>query len=114
MLNVTKDNILKYVELRLKLLKIETYEKLGKVSAVLLIVLLVLFIVFFAVLFLFLGLGYFLGDVLGSLSLGMVLTGGLYLLFLAVVLLARKKIMEKVFNLFVSELMKDDDGNENE
>lgn len=111
--NITKDNVTKYIDLRLKLLKIETYEKVGKVSSVLLLVLLVLFIVFFAVLFLFMGLGYYLGQVLDSQSLGMSLIGGLYLLILLAVILCRKLIMNKIFGLFISELMKEDDDNEN-
>lgn len=107
---ITKDNVSKYIDLRLKLLKIETYEKVGKVSSVLLLILLILFIVFFAVLFLFMGLGYYLGQVLGNQSLGMALIGGLYLILLISVILYRNKIMNNLFNLFVSELMKDDDG----
>lgn len=109
---VTKNNIARYIDLRLKLLKIETYEKAGKVSSVLLLILMILFVVFFAVLFLFLGLGFYLGQILDSLPLGMALTGVLYLILLAGVVLCRNKITNNLFKLFVSELMKDDDGEE--
>ncbi len=106
-----KKDVIMYGDLRLKLLKLETYEKAGKVSAALSFVFVLLFIVFFAVLFLFLGLGYYLGQLLDNQAFGMCLIGGLYLLILLLVILCRKSFMGKIFSLFISELMADDDEN---
>lgn len=112
--SIFKDDVLKYIDLRLKLFRIEAYEKIGKVSAVSLLVLIFVFMIFFAVLFLFLGLGLYLGQLFGSLSLGMVAVGFLYLLLSVVLFLCRKYIMNKVFELFVSELMKEENGDKKE
>lgn len=110
--NDIKGDLTKYVNLRMKLLKIETYEKAGKIAASLSFVLVLMFIVFFAVLFLFLGLGYYLGQWLNDQAMGMCLIGGLYLIILAIVILFRKQLTSKIFSLFVSELMDGDNDDE--
>ena len=61
-----KEDVSAYVELKLELLKLSTYERTGKVIAVLSYGLILLFLAFFAILFIFLALGFFLGDWLGS------------------------------------------------
>ncbi len=104
-----KEDISKYLDLRLKLLKIEVYEKAGKISSVLSVLLIIFFVAFFAILFLFLALGFYWGNLLGSLALGMCLVGGIYILVLLTVILFRKKIMGKIFNLFITELIEDDE-----
>ena len=104
-----KKDITTYLELRFKLLKIETYEKTGKAGAALSFIFILLFIVFFAILFLFFGLGYYLGEMLNSQALGMFAVGALYLIILGFVILFRKGIMRKFFNLFISELRSEED-----
>ena len=106
--NLIKDDVKRYVDLRLKLLKVETYEKAGQAAAVCSLAVIILLIVFFAIFFLFLGLGCYLGQVLGNLALGIALVGVLYLLLLVLVLLLRHRIMDRVFGLFVRELMEGD------
>ena len=56
-----KEDVSAYVELKLELLKLSTYERTGKVIAVLSYGLILLFLAFFAILFIFLALGFFLG-----------------------------------------------------
>ncbi len=107
-----KKDVTTYLDLRLKLLKLETYEKTGKIAAVMSFVFVILFIVFFAVLFLFLGLGYHLGNLLDNQALGMTLIGSIYLLILIIAILFRKSFMSKIFSLFIAELTADDDGKE--
>ena len=53
-----------YMELKLELLKLNTYERTGKVIGLLSYGLILLFLAFFAVLFIFLALGFFLGEIL--------------------------------------------------
>ena len=61
-----KKDLSAYVELKLELLKLNTYERTGKVIAVLSYGVILLFLAFFAILFIFLALGFFLGDLFGS------------------------------------------------
>ena len=60
-----KKDLSAYVELKLELLKLNTYERTGKVIAVLSYGVILLFLAFFAILFIFLALGFFLGDLFG-------------------------------------------------
>ena len=55
-----KKDLSAYVELKLELLKLNTYERTGKVIAVLSYGVILLFLAFFAILFIFLALGFFL------------------------------------------------------
>ena len=61
-----KKDLSAYVELKLELLKLNTYERTGKFIAVLSYGVILLFLAFFAILFIFLALGFFLGDLFGS------------------------------------------------
>lgn len=65
-----KKDLSAYVELKLELLKLNTYERTGKVIAVLSYGVILLFLAFFAILFIFLALGFFLGDLFGSAGAG--------------------------------------------
>ena len=65
-----KKDLSAYVELKLELLKLNTYERTGKVIAVLSYGVILLFLAFFAILFIFLALGFFLGDLFGSVRFG--------------------------------------------
>ena len=65
-----KKDLSAYVELKLELLKLNTYERTGKVIAVLSYGVILLFLAFFAILFIFLALGFFLGDLFGSAGFG--------------------------------------------
>ena len=58
-----KEDVSTYVELKLELLKLSTYERSGQLIAVLSYGLILLFLAFFAILFIFLALGFFMGDV---------------------------------------------------
>ncbi|MFR7810159.1 MAG: hypothetical protein ACLU4N_13330 [Butyricimonas faecihominis] len=67
-----KEDISTYVELRLELLKLNTYERVAKTMAVFSYGIVLVLLAFFAILFLFLALGFFLGELLGSMALGFV------------------------------------------
>ncbi len=72
-----KEDVSAYVELKLELLKLSTYERTGKVIAVLSYGLILLFLAFFAILFIFLALGFFLGDLARLLRVRIRYRGGL-------------------------------------
>ncbi len=77
-----KKDLSAYVELKLELLKLNTYERTGKVIAVLSYGVILLFLAFFAILFIFLALGFFLGDLFGSAGSGFGVVAVLYLLLI--------------------------------
>ena len=79
-----KEDISTYVELRLELLNLNTYERVAKTMAVFSYGIVLVLLAFFAILFLFLALGFFLGELLGSMALGFVLVVGMYLLLFGI------------------------------
>lgn len=106
-----KDDVSAYVELKLELLKLNTYERTGKVIAVLSYGLVLLFLAFFAILFIFLALGFFLGDLLHSFGLGFGIVAVLYILLLSIIIQTKEKISTRVLNEVIAALTMNDDKN---
>lgn len=106
-----KKDLSAYVELKLELLKLSTYERIGKVIAVLSYGLILLFMAFFVILFVFLALGFFLGDLFGSIGAGFAVVAVLYLLLIGIILLNKNKISDKVLNVVIAALTTNDDKN---
>ena len=97
-----KKDLSAYVELKLELLKLNTYERTGKVIAVLSYGVILLFLAFFAILFIFLALGFFLGDLFGVVAV-------LYLLLIGIIVMNKGRISNKVLNVVISALTTNDD-----
>ncbi len=106
-----KEDISTYVELKLELLKLSTYERTGKVISVLSYGLILLFLAFFAILFIFLALGFFLGEWMNSYGLGFGIVAILYLSLIGVIIANKDKISAKVINEVIAALMTNDDKN---
>lgn len=107
-----REGISTYVQLKYKLLKLNATERVAKLIAILSHGIILILLFFFTILFLFLALGFFLGDCLGSIALGFLIVGGIYLGLLAVFLLGRHKIREKIINVMINALWADEDEND--
>ena len=92
-----KKDLSAYVELKLELLKLNTYERTGKVIAVL----------SYGVILLF--LGFFLGDLFGSVGSGFGVVAVLYLLLIGIIVMNKDRISNKVLNVVISALTTNDD-----
>ncbi|RHJ85332.1 phage holin family protein [Parabacteroides sp. AM08-6] len=106
-----KKDLSAYVELKLELLKLSTYERTGRVIAVLSYGVILLFLAFFAILFIFLALGFYLGDLFGSTGSGFGIVAVLYLILIGVILLNKNTISDKVLNIVIAALTANDDKN---
>lgn len=104
-----KKDVSAYVELKLEYLKLSTYERTAKVISVLSYGLVLLFLAFLAVLFIFLALGFFLGDLFGSIGAGFGSVVILYILLIILIVTNRKKISDKVLNVVIASLTSNDD-----
>ena len=104
-----KKDLSAYVELKLELLKLNTYERTGKVITVLSYGVILLFLAFFAILFIFLALGFFLGELFGSVSSGFGVVAVLYLLLIGLIVMNKDRISNKVLNVVISALTTNDD-----
>ena len=109
-----KNDISTYVETRLELMKLNTYERVAKTMAVFSYGIVLVLLAFFAILFLFLALGFFLGEILNSVALGCLLVVGMYLLLFGLILLFREKISARVTNEIITAMMSKDEKEDEE
>ena len=110
-----KKDLTAYITLKLKILKLDVYEKSSVFSSTLLYGLILLLVIFFAFLFLFLALGLYIGSLLDNYAIGITLVATLYIIALVVLLWKRTKIQNWLTNLFVEQIFQNDkDENENE
>ena len=104
-----KEDVSTYVELKLELLKLSTYERSGQLIAVLSYGLILLFLAFFAILFIFLALGFFMGDVFGSMGTGFAFVAVLYLLLIGLIIMNKQRICNTVLNVVIAALNGNDE-----
>lgn len=104
-----KKDVSTYVELKLELLKLSTYERSGQLIAVLSYGLILLFLAFFAILFIFLALGFFMGDIFGSMGAGFAFVAVLYLLLIGLIIMNKGKICNTVLNVVIAALNGNDE-----
>lgn len=104
-----KDDLTAYVKLKLELLKLSAYERIGELTSVLSYGVVLLFLAFFSVLFIFISVGFLLGEALHSNAAGFGIVAALYLLVLGIILLVRNKVKEKILNIVIAALMAHDE-----
>lgn len=107
-----KEDVSTYVELKLELLKLSTYERTGKLISILSYDLILLFLAFFAILFIFLAMGLFLGDLFGSLGAGFGVVAVSYLLLIGIIIANKERIGLKITNIIIAALAANDDKND--
>ena len=107
-----KDDVSTYVELKLELLKLSTYERSGQLIATLSYGLILLFLAFLAILFIFLALGLFLGDAFNSMGAGFAVVAGLYFLLIGLVVLNKNTICRMIINIVLAALNDNDDNDD--
>lgn len=106
--NRLKKNISFYLGLRLELLKLNTYERVAKIIAILSHGAILMLLTFFTTLFLGLALSFFLGEMLNSISLGFIIVAILYLLSTFIIVKSRHRIRLKVANIIITAMMAKD------
>ena len=105
--------ITEYFDARLKLIKLEAFEKTAKVTAVLFSSLVVALLGFFLLFFLSTSLGFYLGKVFDSMALGFISVTGLYLILFVLVLLMKKDLLENLLiERIIGELTKKEEDDE--
>jgi uncharacterized membrane protein YdjX (TVP38/TMEM64 family) len=104
-----KQDISTYVEMRLEYSKLIAYEKISKLIGASSSLILIVFFAFFGFFFLSFTMGYYLGQVTGSLALGFGIITGIYLILLVIIGLSKKKIEAIISNRVATILIEDDD-----
>ncbi|MBB4036702.1 multidrug efflux pump subunit AcrB [Dysgonomonas hofstadii] len=96
LLDDIKQELLSYINRRLKLLKLESYEKLSKSASYMGYGLIVLVTLSFIIFFVLMGMAFLVGELLGSLAKGFGVMALFSLLILTIVFLLRKPIMKAI------------------
>lgn len=99
-----------YLETRLDLIKLQAAGKLSKALALFFSLILAFLLFFFVIVFLGMVLGFWIGEMTHSVTLGFSCSAGLFILLLAVLLIFRKAIIQRpLSNILVRELMSEMD-----
>ncbi|GBU06883.1 hypothetical protein AwDysgo_02140 [Bacteroidales bacterium] len=104
-----KNDFSSFINLKLKIFQLDFSEKLGKLSSLFFIGLILILLLFFFVLFLGISLGLYLGELFNSYGLGMICVALLYLVAMFVIILNKQALQTKMVNLFIEELINDNE-----
>ncbi len=108
-----KEDLKDYAQKKSDLMKLDAFEKAGKVSAVSFSGILILSLSFFVLLFLLVAGALYVGELTGDYSLGFVCMAGLLLLLtLLYVFLFKRMVEYSIMNSVIGLLMKNDDEKE--
>lgn len=108
-----KNDISAYINFKLELLKLNTYEKTGEIIGLLSYGLILFFLIVFVILFLFLSLGFFLGDLFDNTAIGFGIIAFLYLLFIRISIKNANWIQAKILNAVIAVLMANEEQQNN-
>lgn len=107
-----RQELLDYIRIRMRLLKLDIYEKGSKASSSLGYGLVVLSIVGFFLFFVLVGLAFFIGELIGSIAAGFGVMALVSLITLMLVYVFRKKVQRGLMNkmiLFFRKVEADED-----
>lgn len=108
------DKSKEYIETQIELAKLKALSRSSRIMGSLIVdgskVLLSLLIVFFVSL----ALGFYLGEVLGSYSLGFLATGGIFFVVLLLIKAFEPKLEEKFMNISIKRIMSKWDADDND
>jgi uncharacterized membrane protein YqjE len=101
LISAIKQDLTELFNVKLELLKLETYEKTSKLASSLIYGLILLFIAFFALFFAFFALGFWIGQLADNPAIGFGCVTLLYLIILVIIHARRKPILAYFVNLFL-------------
>ncbi len=90
-----KQLVIDYFETKIQLYKIGAYEKIAKVTAVLFSSIIIAMLGFCLMFFLSISVGFYFGELLNNNALGFLIVFGIYLLMFVIIIVFRKKLLEK-------------------
>jgi len=104
LLATLKADVQEWVEVRMKLLQLNVFEKTAIVGSFLIFGIIIINILFFALLFAFFAMGFLLGKWVNSVAGGFAIISFFYLLALMIILIFRKAVFTGLQNLLLKEL----------
>jgi len=103
-----KDDVTSFAELKFELLKLNTYERISKVIAILSYGLLLSSLALITLLFAMLTLGLLFSQWLDSTIAGFGIVVALYVILVVIVIMNKNRIRQRVMNIIISALISSD------
>lgn len=94
-----------YIDTRIKLLSLKLVERSSRLIASLLVDAVKAVFAIFVIFFLSLALGFFLGEMLGSIALGFLATGGIFALLIVIISAIEAPLERKLMNLSIKRFL---------
>lgn len=108
-----KNNMVDYMEVKLQLTRVQTYEKISKVSSALFSSVILVLLFFFALLFVSVTAGFYFSKLMSGYLAGFGIVALIYVLLFAFVLLFKKSLIEKSFTeIIIKKLFENYDEDE--
>ena len=107
-----KQVVTEYLEAKIQLVKISSFEKIAKVTATLFSSIVIALTVFFLLLFLSISGGFLFGKLLDSNSLGFLIVVGIYFILLVLIIVFKKNMLEKYISDKVIEQLFEKEDND--
>src|SRR6187455_755963 len=104
-----RKELAEYLDIRLEVIKLKTFEKTSTIASSLVSGLILVFLLLFFTLFLFVTLGFYFSSLLGSYTSGFGIITGFYLALVLIFLAVRKKVFEKFLTNKIVEALTDDE-----
>jgi uncharacterized membrane protein YqjE len=104
-----------YLETRLDLIKLQAAGKLSKALGLFFSLILAFLLFFFVIVFLGMVVGFWIGEMTHSNTIGFSCSAGLFVFLLAIILLFRKPLIQKpLSNLLITELLSEMNNDDEE
>jgi hypothetical protein len=95
-----------YLETRVDLIKLQAAGKLSKALGLFFSIMMAFLLFFFVVVFLGMVVGFWIGEMTGSYTIGFSCAAGLFIILLAVLLVFRKSLIQRpLANMLVAEML---------
>lgn len=103
-LNEFKERLSSFIGLKIELFKLNAYERVARIIAILSHSLILMLLALFAILFLFFTLAFFLGYLLNSTALGFLIVAGIYILLFIITYYSKKSIQIGIMNIVIGAI----------
>ena len=113
-LNQFKERLLSYIGVKVELFKLDAYERIAKIIAILSHSLILMLLSLFLILFLFFTLAFFLGELFNRTYIGFFIVACIYLLLFIIAYRMKKWIQTGIMNMIIGAIQEKEEEDNDE
>ena len=113
-LNQFKERLLSYIGVKVELFKLDAYERIAKIIALLSHSLILMLFSLFLILFLFFTLAFFLGELFDRTYIGFFIVACIYLLLFFIAYRMKKRIQTGIMNMIIGAIQEKEEEDNDE